>query len=266
MTIKKFYRLMSINTCFHNRLEKELISIEISPMRINENEYSFPVTGDFINLTYLFSQEKLDYFISNIENPIEINLDDFVKRLEMTSTGLGTIYNHKSIEELRNRNYNWGESSKEFLEAENETIAYKFSHFETALLKVKSNDENEGRFVPIDDIKTIEKENHLVFNRQTLYFFETTQTGLKKIFEAKIKAIEYDRGAVVKVIALGFWALTNNLRFEIEFNKDPLDVFNRSDNNAVITIKFSQNSRWQWSLINGEFLGKVKFNSPRSKD
>lgn len=251
---------MGINTCFHNLLKIELIRVEMSPMRIYGSEYSFPVTGDFISFTYIHSQEKLDYFLSNTEEPIEVNLNDFVRRFEMTSTGLGTIYNHKSIEELRRKNHQWGRYSEGFLEVDKETIAFKFSHFETALLHLKSSDNNVKEYVPNDVIKTIGRINYLILNKNTVYFIEEKTPGSIITFEAKIKDIEYKNGTIQKLKSYGTWALTNNVEINIEFNKDPLDVFNRSDNNAIITIDFSENSRWQWSLINGKFMETVNFN------
>ena len=210
----KFYRLMGIDTCFHSLLKIELIRVEMSPMRIYGSEYSFPVTGDFFNFTYIYSQEKLDYFLSNTEEPIEVNLDDFVKRLEMTSTGLGAIYNHKSIEELRSRNHKWGRYSEGFLEVDKETIAFKFSHFETALLQLKSSDNNAKEYVPNDEIKTIERINYLILNKNTVYFVEEKTSGSIITFEAKINTIEYKNGTILKLKSYGTWALTNNVEIK----------------------------------------------------
>lgn len=251
---------MSINTCYHNFLEIKMIRVEMSPIETSlySNEYSYPITGDFINFFYPYSQEKLEYFFKFIEGVIEINLNDFVKRVEVSSkNNVEVMFIHRDIEKNKSEVQFFGHNSELHLDSGNQPIAFKFTHFETALLHLKSVNKNTNEYLPDEKIKLIKKDNYLIFNKSKVVFVENNENGEREVFNAKINNIEFVNGAVNKITSYGYWALTNNVNIEIEFNQNPLDVFDRSSDNAIITINFDKNTKWQWSLINGEYLGKI---------
>lgn len=247
---------MSINKCVHSFLDFEMIRVEMSPVVINDNGYSYPVTGSFISFFYPYTEDRLQTLLRNKENVIDVDVNFFVKRLIVFSdNNVELVFVHKFIEQIRNKNCIFGIKSESDLQNSNDVIAYKFTHLETALMHLKSDDNLD--FLPDEEIQLIRKDCYVVLNNKKVIFIESNENGEREVFVSNIQNIEFENGIVKKVTSFGYWALTENVNITIEFNQDPCKVFNRSDDNAVITINYDRVTKWQWSLINGDYLGKI---------
>ncbi len=267
MNIKDF-RLVQVISNWDITTNKEILIFEFSPIDIQNNFYHFvPDSEENILLIYENSIEIENFYMSQKDQIITIDLNDFDCVLMKESSKITKTYLEKNYSILRRNKTFWHENAKENIEQDKQ-IAFTFSHCQKAFYDFGENHtENNYEIIPnsYSELNLKEETNIIIIDKETVTFCFMNQNGVFTRIKGTIETMAYDNdGRIQKIEALSEWAGSSNYHVFYEFDVTSNKFLEKSERNAVITVLskniFEPYIKVQWSLLFGKNEGIVKFS------
>jgi hypothetical protein len=260
------FRLIQVIENFDKVIQKDILLFEFSPVDYQNSGYQFsPDSENNIFIVCENSSDIENYYMSQKDEIISIELDDFDLVLIKNNEEIKKTYLEKNYSRIRTKRIFWHGDAIKDIESDKQ-IAFKFSHCQDATFDYGKNyTEFNDDVIPSTyaemDIK--EEINYLVIDKQTVAFCFQNRNGVFTRIKGKIQRIDSDEfGRIKKIETLSNWALTDNEIVIYEFDNNPIKFFEKSERNATVTVrgrKSQPSIRVQWSLLFGENLGIVQF-------
>lgn len=274
------FRLISVNEKHFDKIVLNYTTAyELTPVEKTQTGYDFSTLSSIKNPLFIYEYEPSEqinnFFLSEPEEIKNINLSDFEKMLIKSPEGIVTAYLYKNYFKNRFDNDFWYSKELKHID-QNEKICFKFSNYqESELTYTNDEQENEDDFkLKINAHSYSKIENHtettyVIINNKTVEMFRESVDGvLEKIISGRIISINKDSyGRITKIETLSKYIEFEMLdsreySFIYEFDTKPLDGFDRTMRNIVVTLKtrpykIGFQKPHQWSLLFGESIGVV---------
>jgi len=263
----KYFKLVQVIGNFDITTNKDILIFVFSPVDIQNNFYHFvPDSDENISIIYESSVEIENYYMSQKDEFISINLNDFDYILRKEGTKIFKTYLEKKYSILRQNKIFWHGNAKENIE-NSKQIAFIFSHCQCAFYDFGPNHNDNNYEIILNsfsELNLLEETNIIIIDKKTVTFCFMKENNVFTRIKGKIETMTFDnKGRIKKIEALSVWAGSKYHVF-YEFDVTSNKFLERSEKNAIITVL--ANDLWepyikvQWSLLFGKNEGIVKFS------